>query len=157
MNTLSLLIILEALIVSWIGVLTFWFWRINKFSRQFTEGISKKNLHSLLEKILKDLDDKEEKLSGLTEEIEKLRGENIYDIKKIGLVRFNPFVDTGGDQSFCLALLDGEDNGIVVSSLHSRETTRVYAKTVKNGKGVDYQLSTEEIQAIKKAKRIHGK
>ncbi|PJC28376.1 hypothetical protein CO054_00495 [Candidatus Shapirobacteria bacterium CG_4_9_14_0_2_um_filter_39_11] len=73
---------------------------------------------------------------------------------KIGLVRFNPFPGTGGDQSFCLSILDGEGSGLVISSLHSRETTRIYAKPVKKGKAAGYELSTEEKQAIKNAKKI---
>lgn len=73
---------------------------------------------------------------------------------KIGLVRFNPFSETGGNQSFCLALLDGEDSGLVISSLHTRQTTRIYAKPVKKGKGDGYELSAEEKQAIKNAKKI---
>jgi hypothetical protein len=75
-------------------------------------------------------------------------------MRRRGLVRFNPFAGTGGNQSFCLALLDGEDNGLVISSLHSREVTRIYAKPIKKGKSAGYQLSTEEIQAIKNAKKI---
>ena len=72
----------------------------------------------------------------------------------MGLVRYNPFAETGGDQSFCLSLLDGNNNGLVISSLHSRENTRIYAKPVKKGKAANYDLSTEEKEAVKKAKKI---
>jgi hypothetical protein len=74
-------------------------------------------------------------------------------LQKVGFVRFNPFSDTGGDQSFCLSVLDDEDSGIVLSSLHSRGQTRVYAKAVKKGKGKDFELSKEELETIKKAKK----
>ena len=50
--------------------------------------------------------------------------------QRVGLVRFNPFEDTGGNQSFALALLDAEGNGWVLSSLHARTGTRVYAKPI---------------------------
>jgi hypothetical protein len=73
-------------------------------------------------------------------------------IQKIGFVRFNPFPQTGGDQSFCLSLLDETDTGFVLSSLHSRDLTRFYAKTIKNGKADGYQLSKEERKAIQNAK-----
>ena len=63
---------------------------------------------------------------------------------------YNPFSDTGGDQSFAIALLDSLGNGVVLSSLHSRTDTRVFAKAVQNGRS-KYQLSDEEQDAIKKA------
>ena len=69
----------------------------------------------------------------------------------MGLVRFNPFPDTGGNQSFALALLDESDDGFVVSSLHSRTGTRIYAKAVVGGKA-DTSLSTEENEAIDQAR-----
>lgn len=71
-------------------------------------------------------------------------------IQQIGVVRFNPFEDTGGDQSFVIALLDGRGSGFVLTSLHGRAGTRVYAKPVEHGQAV-YALSTEEQEAIRRA------
>jgi hypothetical protein len=71
-------------------------------------------------------------------------------LQRVGLVRFNPFEDTGGNQSFALALLDGEGNGWVLSSLHARTGTRVYAKAIRAGRS-DGALSDEETAAIKQA------
>ena len=72
-------------------------------------------------------------------------------IHKVGIIRFNPFKDIGGDQSFALALLDGKDSGIVISSLHTREGTRIYSKPVLKGESEKYTLTEEEKQAIKMA------
>ena len=69
---------------------------------------------------------------------------------RVGLVRFNPFEDTGGNQSFALALLDGRGDGFVVSALHARSGTRVYAKAVTAGTS-EAALSTEEAEALKQA------
>ena len=71
-------------------------------------------------------------------------------LQKVGVVRFNPFKDMGGDQSFSIALLDFKNNGLVVSSIYSRDGNRVYTKPIKNGDS-EYQLSNEEKEAIKKA------
>ena len=71
-------------------------------------------------------------------------------IQKVGMVRFNPFDDTGGDQSFAVALLDSVDNGIAVSSLHSREGTRIYAKQIIKGESRNH-LTEEEREAIRRA------
>ena len=72
-------------------------------------------------------------------------------LQKMGFVRFNPFNDTGGDQSFCLAILNGHDTGIVISSLHSREQTRIYAKRIVAGKTEGVELSREEAEALNRA------
>jgi hypothetical protein len=70
---------------------------------------------------------------------------------RVGLVRFNPFEgDTGGNQSFALALLDGRGDGFVLSSLHARAVTRMYAKAITNGSS-EAALSTEESEALRQA------
>ena len=71
-------------------------------------------------------------------------------IQHVGLVRFNPFEDTGSDQSFALALLDDQRDGVVISSLHGRSNTRLFAKPVEGGAS-SHTLSDEEAQAIRVA------
>lgn len=68
-------------------------------------------------------------------------------LRHVGMVRFNPFEDTGSDQSFAIALLDDRRDGIVISSLHGRNATRVFAKPVEGGRS-RHSLSDEETQAI---------
>ncbi len=70
--------------------------------------------------------------------------------QRVGLVRFNPFEDTGGNQSFALALLDADGNGWVLSSLHARSGTRVYAKSIQGGRP-EGAVSEEESAAIRQA------
>ncbi len=72
----------------------------------------------------------------------------LTSLQHIGLVRFNPFEDTGSDQSFAIALLDGQRDGIVISSLHGRANTRLFAKPVEGGAS-PHALSAEEEQAIR--------
>ena len=69
-------------------------------------------------------------------------------IQHVGLVRFNPFEDTGSDQSFALALLDARHSGLVLSSLHGRASTRIFAKSIEGGRPA-YPLSDEEAEAIR--------
>jgi hypothetical protein len=70
--------------------------------------------------------------------------------QRVGLVRYNPFEETGGNQSFALALLDATGDGWVLSSLHARSGTRVYAKAIKAGRA-ESGLSEEETAAIRQA------
>ncbi len=69
-------------------------------------------------------------------------------LQHVGLVRFNPFDDTGSDQSFAIALLDQRRDGIVISSLHGRDSTRLFAKPVEGGVS-KHTLSDEEAEAIR--------
>lgn len=71
-------------------------------------------------------------------------------LKHVGIVRFNAFDDVGGEQSFAVALLDADRNGLAFSSLYGRQDSRVYAKAVLNGQG-ERPLSDEEQQALMKA------
>jgi hypothetical protein len=70
--------------------------------------------------------------------------------QRVGLVRYNPFEETGGNQSFALALLDAAGDGWILSSLHARSGTRVYAKAIKGGRS-ESGLSSEETAAIAQA------
>ncbi len=96
---------------------------------------------------LSNLDDQHNNLGA---EVAALIGESRYSLQRVGLVRFNPFADTGGDQSFAVAVLDRLGNGFVFSSLHGRSGTRFYAKPLRNGQS-SYQLSDEEAEAVKSA------
>lgn len=85
----------------------------------------------------------EAKLEEMEPRINLLEKISKISVQKVGLLRFNPFQDIGGDNSFVIVFLDRENNGVVFSSLYSRDGVRVYAKNVENGKS-KYQLSGEE-------------
>ena len=71
-------------------------------------------------------------------------------IQRLGLVRFKAFQNSGGNQSFALALLDGFGDGVVISSIFGRDEARVYCKPVERGVS-SYPISEEEKEAIEKA------
>ncbi len=75
-------------------------------------------------------------------------------LQKVTLTRFNPFGDLGGNQSFILCLLDKSDSGVIITSLHNRDMTRLYAKTVKNGQEDGVVLSKDEKAAMLKTIKI---
>ncbi|MEI6914259.1 MAG: DUF4446 family protein [Armatimonadota bacterium] len=72
-------------------------------------------------------------------------------LQRVGVVRFNAFDDVGGEQSFAVALLDADDNGVVISSVYSRHDCRTYAKTIQSGTS-GHALSDEEMQALGEAR-----
>jgi hypothetical protein len=104
-----------------------------------------------LKEILVQFKDLKEDLEKISKELENLKEESKFSIQKVGIVRFNPFKDVGGNQSFSIALLDGNDDGMVVTSLYTKEGNRVYGKPIKAGIS-EYLLSGEEKEVIKIAK-----
>jgi hypothetical protein len=141
-----------------IGVFGFWLLMITGFVFWIYKHISSLVKESKGEPLIKILDkfvEKERKnegeIEGLKKELKILEEKGLLHIQKIGLIRFNPFNETGGDHSFSLAVLDANDTGFVLTGLHTRERTRLYTKSIKEGIG-DHDLSKEELQAIKKAK-----
>ena len=98
-------------------------------------------------KELRELDASRDEVEKYLETVEKrLR----RSVQHVGIVRFNPFEDAGGDQSFAIAVLDESKNGIVISSLYGRGMSRIYAKPLEKAAS-RYQLSEEEKRAIAEA------
>jgi len=134
----------------WLSILSFFLYRTLAHYNRLTKG-AKANLTKLLSDILDEVKRTKEENTKIIKQIESIEKENLYHIQKVGLLRFNPFEDTGGDQSFVLSILNGEDTGIVLTSLHSRGVTRWYGKKVLKGKSIDHDLSEDEKKAIKNA------
>ena len=116
-----------------------------------TRGVDGRSLESVLDshletvfRVARDLDTLDARATAI-----ETAARRHFD--RVGLVRFNPFEDTGGNQSFALVLLDGNSDGFVISSLHSRTGTRMYAKAVKGG-SAEAALSAEETQALEVAR-----
>ncbi|MFH1894598.1 MAG: DUF4446 family protein [Patescibacteria group bacterium] len=104
-----------------------------------------------LKEVLAQFKDLEENFKRISEELENLKKKNKLSIQKLGVIRFNPFREVGGDQSFSLALLDDNDTGAVLTSYYSRKENRIYGKPIKCGQS-EYSLSEEEQEAIRIAK-----
>lgn len=132
--------------------------RTIRLQRRFAAAFGNNETDSLertLSQHLKRVDNVDNRLIRLTEAYEQLTLTSSFASQKISIVRFNPFGDTGGDQSFSLAVLDSHDSGYVLTSIHVREGTRVYVKPVDYGKSSKYTLSDEEQQALSQAmKRV---
>ena len=92
----------------------------------------------------------EAKNEELERRIEPLEAISKMSVQKVGFLRFNPFQDTGGDNSFALALLDRENNGVILSSFYTREGVRIYAKQIENGAS-RAALSGEEKKVLEDA------
>jgi len=116
---------------------------IKFFKKTKKEPQNLKDVLSILEKLKGNIDK-------ISQELAELKKNNKKNLQKVGMVRFNPFKEGGGDQSFSIAILDDSDNGFVITSLYSNANNRVYAKPIANGVS-SYSLSQEEKEVINKA------
>ena len=124
--------IIYIIVGAWLFFLTgFTYWIFNNF-RNLTKGVKEGDLIKILKRVL-DVEVKNTRnIKKIEKEIKRIDVENLLNVQKVGQVRFNPFSELGGDHSFAIALLDGDNNGIILTGLHTRERTRVYLKEVKS-------------------------
>lgn len=137
------------LAIVWGLGLTVWVVRSVKRFKKVTSAEAIEQILSTQKKLRAETDD-------LYKTLEETKKEGRLHIQRVGLVRFNPFSDTGGSQSFTLALLDGHNNGLVMTSLYARTGHRWYVKEVVGGRGREIALSKEESAAVQKAKPFEG-
>jgi hypothetical protein len=126
---------------------------LQKLRKTFFTGKDAVNLEDFVLNQNKKINELYKQAGYIEQEVHNLQEIQKISIQKIGVLRYNPFADDGGNLSFSIAIMDARDNGVVITSMHGREQNRVYAKPVKDGKS-DFPLSNEEIQAIKISKTL---
>lgn len=123
-----------------------------RFEAAFANLDSNQNLADTITSYFEKLGVTEKKLENIETSYKHLSSIGAKSIQKTAVVRFNPFRNTGGDQSFVLALLDNNDSGFLVTSIHSRDGTRVYIKAITYGNS-EHNLSKEEVEALSTARQ----
>jgi len=140
----------------WLGIISALLIRMISHYNRLSKGVTKTGLMDALESVLGSVADLTRRSETLEKATQGLEADGSLHVQKIGIVRFNPFADTGGAQSFSIALLNGKNSGVIMTSLYARAGNRWYVKEIIAGKGKDVALSKEEEAAIDKAKREGG-
>jgi hypothetical protein len=146
-GVLAVLLVVALLALLWLGR------RVRSLTRRvdaLTRGADGTDLEGVLGQHLDEVHRIAAQVQRLDGRTGSLELDARRSLQRVGMVRFNPFEDTGGNQSFALAVLDADLDGFVVSSLHSRNGTRIYAKVVNGGRS-DGALSVEETEALRQA------
>ena len=138
-------------VVVWLLILSYFTFKTRNHYLKLLKRSGKNNIEDILERFLQNENLLKDEILKLKNEILRIEKESVSHLQKVGFLRFNPFDRVGGDQSFVMAILNKEDSGIIINYLYTREGVRIYSKRVIKGKGEDYELSTEEIEAVKKA------
>jgi hypothetical protein len=139
------------LLVAWQGSTNLRLNRTLRHFRQLSSGIEGQPLDELLQKILDRSETGTQTLARLEADLEELSSQVQTHVQNVGLVRYNAFNDTGGDQSYALALLDGHGDGAIINGLFHRTECRVYVKPVQEWKSI-YSMSDEEAESIRRAR-----
>ena len=146
-----------AIILTGVILLVFFAWniclsyslsKIKKRTRSFFASSEAKDLEEIIYKQIKKTNEIDCEIKKIIKDNKKIKGNLSECVQKVGVVRFNPFGDVGGNQSFVIALLDNFLNGVIIQSLYSRDGVRIYSKEIKKGKS-EYALGKEEEEAIK--------
>lgn len=128
--------------------------KLSKLRKNYASFMTKlgkgENINDMLVEYVKKVDEVKTENQEIIEYYKKLDNKSRDYLKKIGLVRYNAYKDTGSNLSFALAILDDKNNGIVLNGIYARDTSNIYAKPIKEGK-CEYALSKEETEAIEKA------
>ncbi len=144
-NTASLILSLLALLAG--GYCLWQISSLNKLRSVFFAGSRALDLESVIMRLEQELKSGRGQQEILEKELSDLRHQFGFAVQKVGLVRFNPFDDGGGNFSFTLALLDQHNNGLILTSMHGRQQNRIYTKKIDGGKS-ENQLTEEEVKAV---------
>ncbi|MCS6918364.1 MAG: DUF4446 family protein [Fimbriimonadales bacterium] len=128
-------------------------WRWGKFMRRWKQLMAHSeggSLEHTLYETLRRVSLMEETLKAHGNHLEQLQSQTNQCLQRVGLVRYDAFPDMGGQQSFALAVLNEQGDGVVLSGIHSRQEMRVYAKPIQK-RASTIGLSDEEQQALREA------
>ncbi len=145
-----LLFLILGILFVWVVTLEYRFLRMTRTLRMLFTGRTGVDLEQMLRAYLQRVDHTDKVLSDLATRTAQLERNAPANVRHVGVIRFNPFPDKGGDQSFAVALLDDHADGVVFTGLHSRGDSRIYAKPVVGGNST-YTLTEEEKEAISRA------
>ena len=147
---LAMAIILVILIIAFITIIIR-FSILNKRYKNFMKKLGNgNNIEEDLKNYINKVNEVKEQNTEIITKVNTIKQDLTKCIQKIGMYRYNAFKDTGSDLSFTLALLDENNDGVVLNGIYSREMSNIYAKPVKNGQS-SYTITEEESKAIKKA------
>ncbi len=146
--SISILVYIQSgiiiILLLWIGLTEYRF-------KKFFAGTNAKNLEEVMLHLgeeMRDIKESQDKINNHLVIVDRRLDKSIRSIES---VRFNPFLDSGSNQSFAISFLNDEGDGVVISSLYARDRMSIFAKPIAKGKS-DFELSVEEQEVLEKSK-----
>ena len=134
----------------WLLVLSVLTYKQNNFLKKLFPKDGSRDIRNKLKEVLEAISGFEKNNEILENRLTGFKKDSLENYSKLAVLKYNPYNDTGGDQSFSLALLNGKMDGVVITSLHSRSTTRIYLKNIIKGISA-LELPKEEAKVLKEA------
>lgn len=140
------------LIITGLAIVSIFFWivKTEKRLKVFFFGKKAKDLEDTIIFLKEEIETLEKEKSEIKKELVSINQKLKKSVRGLSTIRFNPFPDQGSNQSFAIGMLNEDGDGVVISSLYSRERMSVFAKPIKNNSS-EFELSNEEKEALKKA------
>ncbi len=132
----------------WLLFLTFLAFKQKTYLQSLFPKDQSRDIRNKFKEVVETIARFEKNIQILENRLNGYKKDSLNNIQKVAVLKYNPYNDTGGDQSFSLVLLDGKMNGVLITSLHSRGSTRIYLKDIKSGVS-ELELSKEEKQTLK--------
>jgi len=145
MNTIILFYIISGAVV----IILLWILIIELRLNKIFAGTKARNLEEMIVIVGKKINQLEETQAKIDKHLVTIDSRLDKSIRNVEMVRFNPFIDAGGNQSFAIAFMNDEKNGVVMSSLYARDRMSIFAKPIVNGKS-EFELSSEEKEVLEK-------
>lgn len=146
MDTTILFYIISGIVV----LILLWILMIEVRLNKIFAGTKARNLEEMIVLVGKKINQVEEKEIEINKHLVSIDERLNKSIRNIETIRFNPFIDAGSNQSFAIAMLNDEGNGVVMSSLYARDRMSIFAKPIVKGKS-EFELSSEEKEVLEKA------
>lgn len=128
--------------------------KLNKIRKNYSKFMERlgngNNVDEMLRAYIYEVEKVENKNEEIVSYCKELNNHIAKCTQKIGIVRYNAFRDTGSDLSFALALLNENNDGVILNGIYARDMSNIYAKPIENGQS-KYTLSNEEKEALAKA------
>jgi hypothetical protein len=146
MDTIILFYIISGIVL----IILLWILMIEIRLKKMFAGTKARNLEEMIVIVGKKINEIEEKEKEIDKHLLKVDDRLNKSVRNIETIRFNPFIDAGSNQSFAIALMNDEGNGVVMSSLYARDRMSIFAKPIVKGKS-EFELSSEEKEVLDKA------
>ena len=146
MDTIILFYVMSVIIV----IILVWILMIEIRLKKFFAGTKARNLEEMIILVGKKINQIENNQEKIDQHLMLVDSKLSKSIRNIETLRFNPFVDAGGNQSFAISFMNDEGNGVVMSSLYARDRMSIFAKPIINGKS-EFELSSEEKEVLDKS------
>lgn len=146
MNTIILFYIISAVVT----IILLWILMIEIRLKKIFAGTKARNLEEMIILVGKKINQIEGNQEKIDQHLILVDSKLSKSIRNVETLRFNPFVDAGGNQSFAISFMNDEGNGVVMSSLYARDRMSIFAKPIINGKS-EFELSSEEKEVLDKS------